>query len=531
MTTALLLLLGQARTPYEMPLGTNQEFQSLVAAVVADTQAGRWKEAKSKAAMLPSKRLTVEYDDGAAPEASRSEFRQGFDDAVAAWKKALPELEVTLAKGGSLKVSYSPELAVNQDTGVPRAAAMFWGFQPAGRLDYVIGLSRSKPAVSTTQNHVTQETVFAIGSALGLAQVPVPDSPLARTDTAGVLHARIDRGVVERVRAVIDLSDRLRNAIAARQPVTMATPKAVFGLTHYDGAPIDEGTPYQFEIPVSNTGTGDLKVAIVPDCSCFTIEGNPVARPGETVVVKVTSDTRGFVGKQEKSLSIYTNDPEEAVRQFRVSEFVRPRFRVIDDREGRPVAADSAGSKATFYVYAPGGKPFKISDSAVNGVTGAVSISPLAEDVADPEMGEGAKRRLGYRVDVLLSSATVTGRVPVTVVLKTDDKSLPYLTHRFVLQKGIAADPEEIYFGVGPRKTRTRLGTLVSATGPFTVTGFVASDPSVSATFEQLTPEKVRMTVVLKDTVDYGDFVGELRIKTDSPTQPVVVVKVRARVQ
>lgn len=531
MTPALLLLLAQAAKPFEMPVGTNAEFQSLVASVVADAHAGKWEAARAKAELLPQTTLAIDYDDQSVPAELRKEYRQGFDDAIAAWKQGMPELAITLSKGGGLKLSYAPELAANPETGLPRGAAPFWSVSGAQRLEYVIGLQRSKPLTPINQNHVMQETVFAIGSWLGLAQVPVPGKALARTDTLSQFIPPIDRSVTAPARQLIEFSDRIRAAVKARTPIQMAVPRAVLGLNQFNGEPIDEGKFYRFSIPISNNGDGDLRVTMVPDCSCFQFEGPDRIAPGQTGIFKVASDTRGFIGPQQKALYFYTNDPEEPVRMFRVSEFVRPRFRVVDGQRGKPVAADAQGARATVYVYAPSGTPFKIVESAVSGVAGVVSVKPLNEPIADALMGEGPKARIGYRIDVLMSPADVTGRVPVSINLKTDDPSIPYLTHQLILQKGIASDPEELYFGTGPRKTRTRTAVLESAGEPFKVLGVEGSDPAVSATYTQVTPDQVQVTVVLKDTVDFGDFTGEVRVKTDSPSQPIVRIRLRARVQ
>ncbi|MDX2296834.1 MULTISPECIES: hypothetical protein, partial [Streptomyces] len=96
---------------------------------------------------------------------------------------------------------------------------------------------------------------------------------MARTDTLSALYPRIDRGTASRARDVLDFCDRIRAGVKAHQAIGLAFPKAVFGLTQFKGEPIDEGKPYRFGVPISNTGDGELRLALVPDCSCFTYDG------------------------------------------------------------------------------------------------------------------------------------------------------------------------------------------------------------------------------------------------------------------
>ncbi|MES1228228.1 MAG: DUF1573 domain-containing protein [Armatimonadota bacterium] len=534
---ALCLLLAQVAAapkpkPLMMPGFTNQEFQSQVASVVNEAKGGNWAEAKKKSLLLPSKKLAIQYDDKEVPAGSKEAFREGFDEALQLWRVALKDYDLSVAKSGQLRIAFAPELAVNEDSGIPRGAASFWSEDSKSpRLEVVIGLTRMKPAERATQIQVKQEVVYAIGQYFGLAEAVVPTKAMARTDLMSNLNPRIDRGEVSSVDRAVALSDSLRASVADGKVPLMAFPRALLGINFYKGEPIDEGKPYLFQIPVSNMGDGDLHLAVVPNCSCFTVESPDVIAPGDTKVINVKSSTQGYMGEQHKALFIYTDDPDDPVRMFRFDAFIRPKFRVIDPNGGKVIPVNDEGTRASLIVYAPSGKPFKVTSASLAGVQGEASVGPFSGELADPEMQQPATQREGYKIDVLMSAKTIQGRVPVTLVVNTDDPQYPRMNYRLVLQRGIVSDPEEVFFGHVKRRTSSRVFTLTSAGAGFKVLDIGVSDPCLKATWDMVSPEKYKVTVQLTDKVDFGQFVGELRIKTDSASQPTVFVPVRATVE
>lgn len=527
-----VLLAQQSAKPLVVPALTGREFQAQVSAAVAHLNAGEWEAARLLTARMPSLDLTFSYDDADVPTDLRPAYRQAFDDGARQWQAALPSLKLTQGANPALRFILKPSLAKDPDTGATLGIALFWGQEPSEpRLEAVVGFRRGVPEQTVTAQQVTQEALFSIGAALGLSPTMRFGTAMARSDTLSWTNSRVDRNDAGLATRCLALSDALRAAAESRKPVELAVPKLVMGSNQFRGGEVEEGKPHFFSVPVSNTGDGDLQLNVMPDCSCFTIDAPEVVRPGQTAVVQVRSTTEGFVGPQAKSLYFYSNDPEEPVRTFRYETTVLPRYRVVDPQQGRPLPYRAEGVKASFFVYSPTGRPLTFESTSVAGTTGAVEVKPWKGEIKDPAMGSTLPVREVARVDVLLSTATVQGRLPVTVSLVPTDKGARVVFHQLVIQKGIVAEPPQVYFGQVRRQARTMACVLVAPEGEFKVKGITTSDPVLTVRHEPAGPGRVRLTIILGGDVDFGEFRGEVRVKTDSKAHPLVVVPVRAEVQ
>lgn len=82
-----------------------------------------------------------------------------------------------------------------------------------------------------------------------------------------------------------------------------------------------EGVLLQFEYPFTNSGTAPLVISeIKVQCSCtrFEFPKDPIA-PGEKGVIKVSFDTKGKIGYQDRILQVFANTKKSPVElRFRV---------------------------------------------------------------------------------------------------------------------------------------------------------------------------------------------------------------------
>ncbi|GHN01859.1 hypothetical protein WSM22_33480 [Cytophagales bacterium WSM2-2] len=72
------------------------------------------------------------------------------------------------------------------------------------------------------------------------------------------------------------------------------------------------------EIKISNTGKKDLVIRHAQsNCSCLTIApGSRTLKPGQETSMKITLDTTGRTGPQNKSVTIYSTDPQNPVQRI-----------------------------------------------------------------------------------------------------------------------------------------------------------------------------------------------------------------------
>jgi len=82
---------------------------------------------------------------------------------------------------------------------------------------------------------------------------------------------------------------------------------------------------------VKNEGEGDLIIdSLKGSCACIeTSISTTLIQPGESAELKVSYDTTDYVGKDEKHLHIYSNDPQ--VPDKRINLYVETKALQIPD--------------------------------------------------------------------------------------------------------------------------------------------------------------------------------------------------------
>ncbi len=81
---------------------------------------------------------------------------------------------------------------------------------------------------------------------------------------------------------------------------------------------VKAGTILEREIKLTNTGKSDLTIRHAQtNCSCLTIiPGHRVLKPGEDTSIKISLNTTGRTGPQNKSVTIYSTDPQNPVQRI-----------------------------------------------------------------------------------------------------------------------------------------------------------------------------------------------------------------------
>lgn len=90
------------------------------------------------------------------------------------------------------------------------------------------------------------------------------------------------------------------------------------------GEMFETGT-LQREVVVRNNGKSNLSFrALQPNCTCMTAEfDKQELKPGETGKIKISFTPKGRPGIQNKSVSVYSNDPRNPVQRITLAGYVR----------------------------------------------------------------------------------------------------------------------------------------------------------------------------------------------------------------
>ncbi len=151
--------------------------------------------------------------------------------------------------------------------------------------------------------------------------------------------------------------------VPGEQPVQGGVPKAVVDepVYNYGTRTDDESVTHHFVL--RNEGTGILKIENVrASCGCTTTDlPTDTLAPGEEVKIGAVTNLRGRQGKQVKTVTVFTNDPENQTIQLRLegdvqaSIMIEPtavNFGRIDDNEPREakVVVKSTKDDLTFAI-------------------------------------------------------------------------------------------------------------------------------------------------------------------------------------
>jgi len=106
------------------------------------------------------------------------------------------------------------------------------------------------------------------------------------------------------------------------QNQSLLQPKLLVSEEEWDFGKVTQGEKPTHIFMVKNEGEGDLVITGVKGC-CACIEvsiSSNLIKPGESAELKVSYDTTDYVGKDEKHVFIYSNDPQ--VPDKRISLYV-----------------------------------------------------------------------------------------------------------------------------------------------------------------------------------------------------------------
>jgi hypothetical protein len=122
------------------------------------------------------------------------------------------------------------------------------------------------------------------------------------------------------------ISEQDMKQVAVEKQNVENLPKVQLSKEVHDFGTIDEGTVAETEFYVTNTGKTDLIISAAKgSCGC-TVPQHPKdpIKPGDSAPIKVSFDSKGKPGKQEKSVTLTTNT-EKGNEMFKIQANVTPK--------------------------------------------------------------------------------------------------------------------------------------------------------------------------------------------------------------
>lgn len=138
--------------------------------------------------------------------------------------------------------------------------------------------------------------------------------------------------VSHRIYLSLDGSDDYRSSIGVSATIeedfTHLTPEqlanapvAAFSENSFNFGEMNQGDKKDHVFNLTNEGKSDLIIRNVrSSCGCTAVApSKKVIAPGETAPIKVTFDSRGKRGRQNKSITVITNDPKNSTSRLTIS--------------------------------------------------------------------------------------------------------------------------------------------------------------------------------------------------------------------
>lgn len=527
----IIALQGETLGPIPMP-GTSAHFQQMSLAVQEKLEAGQFEAAARALEAIPSRKVVVEWDDSKVPQARRREFAEARDQVLDAFRKEPLSLDVRVGKPGHIKFDFVDVLPRNRGDSISPGSVQFYSTsKDEPRVESVIALRRGYPEAQTESDDVYNEVGFGMLALFGATANPL-GSLSKKSDQPTRFRAILRSDEMVQVRNALRMADALADAVAKRRRLTPARPAASMDADLLESKPVVQGDVVEFSYQVTNTGNALLILQNKPDCGCLYVDPDVRIAPGKTALVKAFVNTTEFVGDLRKNIVVASNDPERPRTTIRVHVVAKPLYRLILPK-GPNLLGDPNGFVTDVYLAIDDSVKMKVLNASTNGLPSSVRFEPWSGDLADPELGEGVKRRSGYRFRITVDKGIPAGRFPLTVNVSTDHKVFTDLRQTVYVQTGIIALPNQVYLGEISRAPRRGSFFLSRPGKPFAIKSVGTNLRFAKTSYipTSAARDEYRVFVELDGSQPEGDLVGSIKVTTDDPAQKTIEVPIRAVVR
>jgi hypothetical protein len=293
-----------------------------------------------------------------------------------------------------------------------------------------------------------------------------------------------------------------------------SAPRIAFDETRFDGGAVDAGSRVVHSYRFTNVGGLNLVIDNVrPSCNCSAaVPGSRVVAPQGHGTVAVEFDTTDVVGPQEKTISVYSNDPAQPVTMLTLAAAVR---------------ADVAADPPHLYVGHLRRGQTAPTTSRIVGRASVASVEAAGTHI-DAALGGGTDAR-ARQIAVTVKNDAPLGSFEEVVTVRTGNAHRPVLQIPVggVVDGDVIATPAQLDFGVTTPDAMTARVIGIQQRG----------GQSVHILATRLTPalgtaavsvgrdgRGIRVTVTLSTGLRPGKFAGTLEVETDHPEQRRIVV-------
>ncbi len=275
-----------------------------------------------------------------------------------------------------------------------------------------------------------------------------------------------------------------------------------------------------------NEGDGLLIIEKVKaTCGCTgTLLSKKEIAPKEEGSIEVTFRSGLSGGKNRKSIYVHSNDPNNPTAKLRIL------ANIVLPVEVRPRALywaaekDQASMRTVQFIYQPG---LTIDITGFDFSSSAFTASKRPRD---------SEESPGYQIDIAYDGSLPVGTFNERLTVLTDKPDNPKLQVRLrgKVTGSVRVIPNTVTLGVIKNdRLPTRILHVSATRGKdFEITGLETTSPLIAADYSRdEASNRYKVTVTLTDMPPAGPFSEKLRIKTNDPSENLVLVPVYGHIR
>lgn len=309
-------------------------------------------------------------------------------------------------------------------------------------------------------------------------------------------------------------------------------PKAVPVEPIKDLGVVPKGDKIVHDFAIRNDGDAPLEITDVrASCGCTVVDYDKSIAPGQTGKVHAEVDTVTFNGPIAKSVTVFTNDPENAQIELTVRAKVEP---YIQARPGYARYITVQGEEKTGTIAQTIASPEGTSFDVVK-VESPYPFLAATFREAKPEERIADAQGKQWHVEMTLSNDAPVGALADHVRITTNHPKQKLVTipvSGFV-RPVIAITPDVAEFGrIELREPLIRtLNVRNFATEPIKITSVEGNLPGLKTAIEPVQDgREYQLRLTLSPEMAKGPFNGKLTVHTDSKKKPTIEVAMHGTV-
>jgi Protein of unknown function (DUF1573) len=294
---------------------------------------------------------------------------------------------------------------------------------------------------------------------------------------------------------------------------------------YHDFGNVPFGSMLHHRFPIYNPWAIPIEITeIRVSCGCVTARvSKTILQPRETTYLEATMDTLRFKRPESRTVSIHVSVGPQYISTATVQVSANARGDVVFNP-----------GQVSFGVVAGGQTPARTIDVEYAGSLDWRLSEVITNDAPVDVVSEEMYRRpgqVGYRLRVTLKRDAPPGQLTATLLLKTNDPASPLVPVlvEATIQAPLTVLPPMLSLGTLKAGDTVSKRVIVKGAKAFTITGIEGQNDSVAVDWPpEASPQQILTVKYQAKTA--GDFHQQLRIKTDLPQEPPVILKIEGNV-